>query len=93
MIKQMTLELKTDDEVNVSLVSNWREGPCVCQMLQRAFGGAHQHLSRPVQRDLAREAFLEWTEPDDEVGDYLALILGDRTRAGGASSGRRAHPR
>jgi hypothetical protein len=63
MIKQMTLELKIDDEVNVSLVSNWREGPCVCQMLQRAFGGAHQHLSRPVQRDLAREAFLEWTDP------------------------------
>ena len=41
MIKQMTLELKIDDEVNLSLVSNWRERPCVCQMLQRTFGGTH----------------------------------------------------
>ena len=41
MIKQMTLELKVYDEVNVSLVSNRRERPCVGQMLQRTFGGTH----------------------------------------------------
>jgi hypothetical protein len=81
MIKQMTLELKVDDEVNVSLVSNWRERPCVYQMLPRTFGGTHEHLSRPIQRDLARGAFLEWTEPDDEVGDYLSLVLAMYTRA------------
>ena len=74
MIEQMALELKVDDEVDVGLVANRRERPCVGQMLQRTFDGAHQHLPRPVQRDLAGEAFLEWTEPDDEVGDYLALI-------------------
>src|SRR5271157_4284087 len=81
MIKQMTLELKVDDEVNVSLVPNRRERPRVCQVLQRPFDGAHQHLSRSVQRDLARETFLEWTEADDEVGDDLSLVLAVDTRA------------
>src|SRR5271166_5266603 len=81
MIKQMTLELKVDDEVNVSLVPNRRERPRVRQVVQRPFEGAHQHLSRSVQHDLAREAFLKWTEPDDEVGDDLSLVLAVDTRA------------
>jgi hypothetical protein len=75
MIKQMTFELKVDYEIDVSLVPNRRESPCICQMLQRPVDGAHQHLSRSLQSNLAREAFLEWSESDDEVGDDLSLIL------------------
>jgi hypothetical protein len=75
MIEQMSLELKVDGEINVCPVPNRREGPSVGQVLQWSFDGAHQNLSRPIQRDLAGEAFLEWTEPDDEVGDYLPLVL------------------
>jgi hypothetical protein len=81
MVKQMTLELKVDAEVNVSLVSNRREHPSVCQVLKRPFDGTHQQLSRSVQRDLARETLLERTKADDEVGDDLSLVLAMDTRA------------
>jgi hypothetical protein len=50
-------------------------------MLQRPFDAAHTYLSRSVQRDLAREAFLERTEPDDEVSDDLLLVLAEDMRA------------
>src|SRR5271166_942014 len=75
MIKQMTLELKVNEEVYVCLVIGLRECPRVRQVLQRpSFDGAHQHLSRSIQRNLTGKTFLEWTEPDDEVGQDLALV-------------------
>ena len=39
----------------------------------------HEHLPRPIQRDLARETFLEWAEAHDEFGDDLALVLVEET--------------
>jgi hypothetical protein len=81
MIKQVTFELKVDYEIDVSLVRNRRESPCICQVLQRSLDGAHQHLPWSFQGDLAREAFLEWSESDDEIGYDLSLILAVDTRA------------
>jgi len=75
MIKQMALELKVNDQVNAGLFPGRSEGPDICQVLQRPLDGANKDLSGSVQRDLARETFLEWTETDDELGDDLALIL------------------
>src|SRR5580692_1238294 len=75
MIEQMTFELEIDDEINASLIAYRCESPSVCQVLQRPLDGAHKHLPWPVQGDLAREAFLEWAEPDDKVGDDLSPVL------------------
>ena len=70
MIEEMALELEVDNEVHTSLVACRRERPRVCQMLERSpFGGTHQHLPRPIERDLARKAFPEWAEPDLEFSD------------------------
>ena len=41
MIKQMSLELKVDDEINECPVPNRRECPSVGQELQWSFYGAH----------------------------------------------------
>jgi hypothetical protein len=81
MIQQMTFELKVDYEIDVGLVASRRESPRICQVLQRALDGTHQHLPWSLQGDLAREAFLEWSESDDEVGYDLSLILAVDTRA------------
>jgi len=81
MIEQMTFELKVDHEVDNRLILNRRERPGVDQVLQRPLDGAHQHLSRSVQRDLAPETFLEWSKSDDKVGDDLSLILVEDTCA------------
>ena len=67
----------------MSLITNRRERPGVRQVLQRSLNGAHQHLPRSLQRDLAREAFLEWSESDDEVGYDFSLILAVDARAAG----------
>src|SRR5215469_7255528 len=75
MIQQMALELKVDGEINLGPVPDRRECPRVDQVLERSFDGVHRNLSRAVQRNLTGETFLEWTEPDDEVGDDLPLVL------------------
>jgi hypothetical protein len=76
VIEQMALELEINDEVDVSLVPKWHKRPCVCEVLQRpSFDGAHSHLSWSIQPDMAREALLEWTEPDGELSGDLSLIL------------------
>ena len=74
--KQMGFEFKIDDKIDVSLVPERRKCPCVCQVLEWSpFHGPHSYLSWSVQRDVAREAFLEWTKPDDEFGEDLSIIL------------------
>src|SRR5271154_2837400 len=74
MIEQMAFELKIDDECNMGLVPGRGKGPRVCQVLQRPFDGAHQHLSWPVQRDLACEALLKWSKSDDQIGKDFSLV-------------------
>jgi hypothetical protein len=79
VIKQMTFELKVDDEINLCRVCERIERPSVCEVLQRPIDGVHEHLSRSIQRDLACETFLEWAEPDDEFGDDLSFVLAVET--------------
>ncbi|HME27083.1 MAG TPA: hypothetical protein VKI44_38145 [Acetobacteraceae bacterium] len=95
VIKQMTLELKVYDEVNVGSVPDRRECPRVRQVLERPFDGAHVHLSRSVQGHLTGETLLEWTEPDDEVGDNLVRVraVDSRAAAPGNEQGIRLHVR
>lgn len=88
VIEQMTLELKVDDEVDVSLVPNLRERAAVCWVLQWPFDSTHNDLAQSVQRDVAREALLEQTEPDDKVGDDLSLGLAADTRAAAPGNNR-----
>ncbi len=81
VIKQMTFELKVDDKINPCRVSDRNERPRVCQVFQWSVDSVNQHLSRSVQRDLTRKAFLEWAEPNDEFGNDLAPVLAKETRA------------
>src|SRR5690349_3410046 len=82
MIEEMALELEVDDEVHMSPFHRRREGPSVCQMLERAsFSCAHQHLARSIQRDLACKALPECAEPDLEAGDDFLRALAVNSRA------------
>jgi hypothetical protein len=80
VIQQMTFELKVDVEINLRRVPDRTERPRVCQVLERPVDGVNEHLSRSIQRDVTRETFLEWAEPDDEFGDDLSLVLAVQTR-------------
>jgi hypothetical protein len=80
VIEQMTFELKVDVKINQCRVSVRCERPPVRQVLQRPIDCVHQHLSRSIQRYLARETFLEWAEPDDELGDDLSIVLAAEAR-------------
>jgi hypothetical protein len=76
MIEEVALELEVYDEVYTSSRPRWYERPRVCQVLQRpSFSRSYQHLPWSVQRDLACEAFPEWTKPDLKVGDDFVRIL------------------
>lgn len=81
VVKQMTLELEVDHEVDVSLVPNRRKRPHVCEVLQRSIDGVHSYLSRTIQRDLARKALLKRTESDDKTGDDFLLRLAKNASA------------
>ena len=70
MVEEVALELEVDNEVSMSLDACWGKRPHVCQVLQRSsFSSAHSRLPRAIQRDPAREAFLEWAKPDLEFSD------------------------
>jgi len=43
-------------------------------MFQRTFDGAHQYVSRSVQRHVACETLLERTEANDEVSNDLSVV-------------------
>jgi hypothetical protein len=78
MIKQMTLELKIDDEVNVSLVSNWREGPCVCQMLQRTVcAGSAAKAVREAPHEAFRSAHPRSLDPIETASILAQSINAD----------------
>ena len=82
VIEEVALELEVDNEVHLGPVAYWRERPRVRQVLQRSpFHSVYPHLSRSIQLDLTRKAFLEWAEPDLEVGDDFLRILAVDTHA------------
>src|SRR5882724_3399329 len=58
-------------------------------MFQRTFDGAHQYVSRSVQRHVACETLLERTEANDEVSNDLSVVfaLNMRTAAPGNKRG------
>src|SRR5262245_18574632 len=67
MVEQVTLELEIDDEIDLGLLADRREGPGVCQVLQRSLSRADHDLPRSIQCYLAGKALLKWAEPDIEV--------------------------
>jgi hypothetical protein len=95
VVQQVLLELKINHKVDAGVAADWRECPRIGEMLQRPLGGVHQKLSRPIQRDLACEAFLERTEADDEVGNDFFWVFAMDFRAGAPRHERRviAHVR
>src|SRR5271168_3246903 len=81
MVKEVALELKVDDKIDMRLVPDGPEGPRIGQVFQRAFNGSHQYPSRSVERDLACEAFPERAEADDQIRDNLSSALVSNMRA------------
>src|ERR1700693_4300895 len=82
VVQQVLLELKINHEVDAGVAPDWRECPRIGEMLQRPLGGTHQKLSRPLQRNLAREALLEKAEADDEVSNDFSWVLAMDPHAG-----------
>src|SRR5690348_12555286 len=81
VVEQVTFELEVDDEIDLGLLAERREGPGICQVLQWSLDGADYDLTRSIQGYLAGKALLKNTESNIELGDDLTRLIAANTGA------------